>query len=60
MAVMALADKVSEREALKKAQAFMPGERFKLQKYSSSAGGHTVENPFYIFNVENGGGYVIV
>ncbi len=60
MAGMALADKVSEREALKKAQAFMPGERFKLQKYSSSAGGQTVENPFYIFNVENGGGYVIV
>jgi sorbitol-specific phosphotransferase system component IIA len=58
--IQIFADRVSEREALKKAQTFMPGERFELQKYISSAGGQTVENPFYIFNIDNGGGYVIV
>ena len=57
---MALADKVSEMEALKKAQAFMPGERFEVQKYSTSVGGKTVEEPFYIFNATNGRGFVLV
>ena len=59
---LAMADKVSEMEALKKAKAFMPGKRFELQKYasSSSEGGMAAEEPFYIFNVENGGGYVLV
>ena len=57
---LAFADKVSETEALKKAQAFMPGERFEVQKYSTSVGGKTVEEPFYIFNATNGRGYVLV
>ena len=59
---LAMADKVSEMEALKKAKAFMPGKRCELQKYasSSSEGGMAAEEPFYIFNVENGGGYVLV
>lgn len=59
---LAMADKVSEMEALKKAKAFMPGKRFELHKYasSSSEGGMAAEEPFYIFNVENGGGYVLV
>lgn len=57
---LAMADRVSEREALKKAQAFMPGERFEMKKYASPEGGQTEEPPFYIFNVENGRGYVLV
>ena len=57
---LAFADKVSEMEALKKAQAFMPGERFEVQKYSTSVGGKTVEEPFYIFNATNNRGFVLV
>ena len=57
---LAMADKVSQSEALKKAQTFMPGERFEVQKYSTSVGGQTVQDPFYIFNVANDGGYVLV
>lgn len=57
---LAMADKVSQSEALKKAQAFMPGERFEVQKYSTSVGGQAVQDPFYIFNVANDGGYVLV
>ena len=57
---LAFADKVSETDALKTAQAFMPGERFEVQKYSTSVGGKTVEEPFYIFNATNGRGFVLV
>lgn len=54
------AGRVNESDALKKAQAFMPGQRFEMKKYASSSTGGAGQEPFYIFNVANGGGFVLV
>lgn len=56
----AQADKVSVAEALKKAQALMPGERFETQKYAVSTDSKTAQEPFYIFNKVDGTGFVLV
>ena len=55
-----LADKVSLAEALKTAQAFMPGEKFEVLKYASSSGSKSAQEPFYIFNKQDGNGFVLV
>ncbi len=61
LGLVAQAEKVTEREALQKAQQFMQGKVFKHsgmrkrapQKDRGSAG-------YYVFNAENNGGFVIV
>lgn len=54
------AERVSLAEALKTAQAFMPGEKFEVQKYASSSGSKSGQEPFYIFNKLDGNGFVLV
>ena len=52
---------VSEKQALEKARQFMPGKSLSMTQQTSQAGldfdGIT---PFYVFNAENDGGFVIV
>ena len=55
-----LAGEINESDALKKAEAFMPGRHFITQKYAAARSDKQVCNAFYIFNVEHNGGYVIV
>ena len=54
------AEKVSKQEALMKAQQFMRGKQFGETKAFARSGGITEVEPFYIFNVENKGGFVII
>lgn len=52
------AGEVTEQQALQKAQQFMKGKQFKqtnLRRAASTAG-----NAYYVFNVENNGGFIIV
>ncbi len=58
--IPAMAGKVSQADALKKAKAVLPGRQFVLQKYSTTSKGQEVKDPFFIFNVEYGGGFVLV
>ena len=60
MTEMVFADHVSKMEALKKAEALMPGKKFEMEKFSTPSDGKAAEEPFYIFNVSHGGGYVLV
>lgn len=56
--LISFAGEVTETEALQKAQQFMQGKQFKqrnLRRAPSTAGG-----AYYVFNVENKGGFVIV
>ena len=54
------AESVSKSEALRKAQSFMPGKHFVESKSVASTRGETSSDAFYVFNADNGGGYVIV
>lgn len=54
------AENVSKSEALKKAQSFMPGKHFVESRSVASVRGEVSSDAFYVFNVDNGGGYVIV
>ncbi len=60
LSASALADKVSLNEAHKTAQAFMPGEKFEVQKYAASTNRKSTEDFFYIFNKVDGNGFVLV
>ncbi len=53
------AGEVTEQQALQKAQQFMKGKQFK-QVNLRRATAITEGNAFYVFNVENNGGFVIV
>lgn len=57
---LAFAGKVSMKDALKAAQAFMPGEKFEVERYAASKDSKAAQEPFYIFNVTDGGGFVLV
>ena len=62
MSIMMQAGDVSRQEALEKAQQFMPNKEFKQQSDSRrkvSANG-SQSSPYYVFNAENNGGFVIV
>lgn len=60
-AVQIHAEQVSKREALQKAQLFMPEKQFKeAETTSARARGSVERDAFYIFNAENNGGFVIV
>ena len=56
------AGKVTEQQALQKAQKFMKGKNLSVvkTKASSRSGESTYADAFYIFNAENEGGFVIV
>ena len=54
------AERVSKQDALQKAQQFMPQKQFENSRVFARSGGVSEVEPFYIFNVENNGGYVIV
>ncbi len=64
LAVMATvatnAEQVSKQQALQKAQQFMPGKQFGEARAYARSEGSSEGKPFYIFNVENDGGFVIV
>ena len=52
------AGEVTEQQALLKAQQFMKGKQFTLKNLRRAA--PTENNAYYVFNVENNGGFVIV
>ena len=54
------AERVSWQEALQKARQFMPGKQFMETKSFSRSERPDNNEPFYIFNAENNGGFVIV
>ena len=54
------AESVSKSDALKKAQGFMPGKHFVENRSVASVRGEALSEAFYVFNADNGGGYVIV
>ena len=54
------AERVSKQEALMKARQFMPGKQFGEAKAFSRSTKPNEGEPFYIFNAENNGGFVIV
>ena len=59
----AQAEKVTEQEALQKAQTFLQRKHFKQKTLKSVHRAPQIgqtDNAFYIFNVENNGGFVIV
>ena len=52
------AGEVTEQQALQKAQQFMKGKKFKQTNLRRAAS--TASNAYYVFNVENNGGFVLV
>ena len=54
------ADNVSQADAEKVAQAFMPGEKIEVQNYTASSGRKSAQVPFYIFNKVDGTGFVLI
>ena len=56
------AGEVTEEQALLKAQKFMQGKQFKQKniRRAPSLGQSIKDNAFYVFNVENNGGFVLV
>ena len=61
ISVVAFAGKVTEQQALQKAQQFLKGKSLtKVKTRSLSRGSSSSDEAFYIFNAENKGGFVIV
>lgn len=62
MSVMMQAGDVSRQEALEKARQFMPNKEFKQQESGQrkAPGIAPMNCPYYVFNAENNGGFVIV
>jgi len=61
MATIAVnAGQVSRQQALQKALKFMPNKQFGETKAYTRSESSSDTEPFYIFNVENNGGFVIV
>ena len=54
------AERISREEALQKAQQFMPQKQFEDSRAFTRSGGFSEIEPFYIFNAENNGGFVII
>jgi uncharacterized protein YjdB len=59
------AGSVTEKQALEKARQFMPGKSFSLRRTASNASNvkrekTNVSTPYYVFNADNNGGFVIV
>ena len=60
VSAMTFAGKVSEQQALQKARQFMQDKRFEVKALTRAQMGNGQVSPFYVFNVENNGGFVIV
>ncbi len=62
VSVMMQAGDVSRQEALEKARQFMPNKEFKQQESGQrkAPGIAPMNSPYYVFNAENNGGFVIV
>ena len=61
MATIAMnAEQVSRQQALQKAQQFMPGKQFGDVRNFARSDMPSEGEPFFIFNAENNGGFVIV
>lgn len=58
LSLISFAGEVTEQEALQKAQKFMKGKQFKQKNLRRAA--TATKNAYYVFNVENNGGFVIV
>ncbi len=58
--VSVMAGEVTEQQALQKAQRFMQDKQFKSGKSLRRASQQGTDTPFYIFNAEDNGGFVIV
>ena len=56
----AMAGRVSEAEALQKAQQFMQGKNFVQKQLRRAPSLDASKNAYYVFNAENSGGFVIV
>lgn len=54
------AERVTEQEALQKAQKFMQGKKFKTKNLRRAPSLDASNNAYYVFNVENDNGFVIV
>lgn len=54
------AEKVTEQQALQKAQQFMQGKQFIQKKLRRVPSKNVESKAYYVFNVENNGGFVIV
>lgn len=60
VAVAVNAGQVSKQQALLKAQQFMPGKQFGEARSYARGTNISEEEPFYVFNADNNGGFVIV
>lgn len=61
LSAIMFANHVTEQQALQKARRFMKGKNlFAASTKAFSRGDSKVADPFYIFNAENNGGFVIV
>ena len=58
LSLLSFAGEVTEAQALQKAQKFMKGKQFKQKNLRRVA--TATKNAYYVFNVENNGGFVIV
>ena len=54
------AEQITKQEALQKAQQFMPNKQFGETKSFARSENPSETEPYYIFNAENKGGFVIV
>ena len=55
-----MADRVSEAEALQKAQQYMQGKKFKMDGKRRAISPQQQQPAYYVFNAESDGGFVIV
>lgn len=61
ISLVVIAGEVNEQQALQKAQQFMRGKQFVKEGASHRASSNDVPNKsYYVFNVKNNGGFVIV
>lgn len=59
LGITAFATEITEQEALKKAQHFMAGKKF-IRKAANRRASSNKQRAFYVFNVQEKGGFVIV
>lgn len=60
VSLISFAGDVTEAEALQKAQQFMQGKQFKHKNLRRAPSKNVESKAYYVFNVENNGGFVIV
>ena len=61
MAMVAVnAEQISKQQALQKAQQFMPGKQFGEARSFARSDNPSEGEPFYVFNADDNGGFVIV